>query len=145
MIVAVPLTVIGWAYAVGFMLALVQERGFRQALALRRFTRKVSRLREPFVLIVGYGRTGELLGRAFDAMGRRFVVVDVENGRIDALDLDPNHADVPGLVADARDPSHLGVAGIGNPHCEAVLALTSDDEANLAVTDDGGPAARSCR
>ena len=62
------------------------------------------------------------------------MVLDVENERIDALDLDPYHADVPGLVADARDPSHLGVAGIGNPHCEAVLALTSDDEANLAVT-----------
>ena len=114
--VTIYLTVIGWAYAIGSMLALMQERGFRQARALRRFTRKVSRLREPFVLIVGYGRTGELLGRAFDAMGRRFVVLDVENGRIDALDLDPNHADVPGLVADARDPSHLGVAGIGNLH-----------------------------
>jgi Trk K+ transport system NAD-binding subunit len=132
--ITIYLTVIGWAYAIGSLLALVQDRGFRQALALQHFTRKVSRLREPFLLIVGYGRTGELLGRAFDAMGRRFVVLDVENERIDALDLDPYHADVPGLVADARDPSHLGVAGIGNPHCEAVLALTSDDEANLAVT-----------
>jgi voltage-gated potassium channel len=132
--VTIYLTVIGWAYAIGSLLSLVQDRGFRQALALQHFTRKVSRLREPFLLIVGYGRTGELLGRAFDALGRRFVVLDVESERIDALDLDPYHSDVPGLVADARDPSHLGVAGIGNPHCEAVLALTSDDEANLAVT-----------
>jgi Trk K+ transport system NAD-binding subunit len=128
------LTVIGWAYAIGSLLALVQDRGFRQALALQHFTRKVSRLREPFLLIVGYGRTGELLGRSFDALGRRFVVIDVESERIDALDLDAYHADVPGLVADARDPGHLGVAGLGNSHCEAVLALTNDDEANLAVT-----------
>jgi hypothetical protein len=34
--------------------------GFRQALALQHFTRKVERMREPFLLIVGYGRTGEL-------------------------------------------------------------------------------------
>ncbi|WP_433285270.1 potassium channel family protein [Pseudonocardia sp. CA-142604] len=132
--VTIYLTVIGWAYAIGSLLALLQDRGFRQALALQHFTRKVSRLREPFLLIVGYGRTGELLSRAFDDMGRRFVVIDVESERIDALDLASYHTDVPGLVADARDPSHLGVAGIGNPHCEAVLALTSDDEANLAVT-----------
>ena len=67
-------------------------------------------------------------------MGRRFVVLDGNEDRIDALDLASYHADVPGLVADARNPGHLGVAGLANPQCEAVLALTNDDEANLAVT-----------
>ena len=46
----------------------------------------------------------------------------------------PYHADVPGLVADARDPDHLVVAGLDHAYCEGVLALTNDDEANLAVT-----------
>jgi voltage-gated potassium channel len=132
--VSIYLTVIGWAYAIGSLLALVQDRAFRQALALQHFTRKVSRLREPFLLVAGYGRTGELLGGAFDALGKRFVVLDAAEDRIEALELAAYHADVPGLVADARDPGHLGVAGLGNPHCQAVLALTNDDEANLAVT-----------
>ncbi|MCW0215456.1 MAG: potassium channel family protein [Pseudonocardia sp.] len=132
--VSIYLTVVGWAYAIGSLLALLQDRAFRQALALQHFTRKVARLREPFLLIAGYGRTGELLGRSFDALGRRVVVLDVEPGRIDALELEAYHSDVPGLVADARDPGHLGIAGLGNPRCEAVLALTNDDEANLAVT-----------
>jgi voltage-gated potassium channel len=131
---AIYLTVIGWAYAIGSLLALLQDRAFRQALALQRFTRTVKRLREPFLLVVGHGRTGELLGRSFDDLGRRFVVVDIDGDRVDALELGSYRADVPGLVADARDPGHLGVAGIGNPRCEAVLALTNDDEANLAVT-----------
>jgi Trk K+ transport system NAD-binding subunit len=131
--VSIYLTVIGWAYAIGSLLALVQDRGFRQALALQHFMRTVSRLREPFLLIAGYGRTGELLGEAFDALGKRFVVLDVDEDRIEALELAAHHADVPGLVADARDPGHLGVAGLANPHCEAVLALTDDDEVNLAV------------
>ncbi|MFC4942503.1 potassium channel family protein [Pseudonocardia sp. GCM10023141] len=131
---AIYLTVIGWAYAIGSLLALLQDRAFRQALALQRFSRQVERLREPFLLIVGHGRTGELLGRSFDALGRRFVVIDINSDRIDALELGSYTADVPGLVADARDPGHLGVAGLGNPRCEAVLALTDDDEANLAVT-----------
>jgi voltage-gated potassium channel len=130
---AIYLTVIGWAYAIGSLLALLQDRGFRQALALQHFTRKVKRLREPFFMIVGNGRTGELLCRSFDALGRRVVVIDIADDRIDALELGSYHADVPGLVADGRDPGHLGVAGLRNPQCEAVLALTNDDEANLAV------------
>jgi len=132
--VTIYLTVIGWAYAIGTLLALLQDRAFRDALALRRFTRKVARMREPFLLIAGYGRTGELLGRSFDALGRRFVVLDLSEERINALDLDPYRADVPGLVADARDPGHLGVAGLNLEHCEGVIALTDDDEVNLAVT-----------
>ena len=131
--ISIYLTVVGWAYAIGSLLALLQERGFRQALALQHFTRKVERMREPFLLIVGYGRTGELLARSLDALGRRFVVIDRDDGRIDDLDLDSYDADVPGLVADAGDPGHLAVAGLDLPSCEGVLALTDDDEANLAV------------
>jgi voltage-gated potassium channel len=132
--VTIYLTVIGWAYAIGSLLAMVQDRAFRQALALQHFTRKVARLREPFLLIAGYGETGRLLGRAFDDLGRRFVVIDVAAARIDALDLDSYHADVPGLVGDARNPHHLGVAGLGHRCCEGVLALTDSDEVNLTVT-----------
>jgi voltage-gated potassium channel len=131
---SIYLTVVGWAYAIGSLLALVQDRSFRQALALQHFTRKVERLREPFLLIAGYGRTGELLARSFDALGRRFVVIDRDDGRIDDLYLDAYHADVPGLAGDAGDPGHLGLAGLGHPCCEGVLALTDDDEVNLAVT-----------
>ena len=131
--ISIYLTVVGWAYAIGSLLALVQERSFRQALALQHFRRKVERMREPFLLIAGYGRTGELLARSLDALGRRFVVIDRDGDRIDDLYLDSYHADVPGLVADAGDPEHLAVAGLDHPALEGVLALTEDDEANLAV------------
>jgi voltage-gated potassium channel len=131
--ISIYLTVIGWAYAIGSLLALLQDRSFRSALALQRFTRKVARLAEPFVLVAGYGRAGELLGHSMDALGRRFVVLDTSPERIDGLELESYHADVPGLAADVRDPGHLGVAGLGHVACEAVVALTDDDEANLAV------------
>ena len=74
--ISIYLTVIGWAYAIGSLLSLIQDRAFRNALALQRFTRKVRRLREPFLLFAGYGQTGELLGRSFDALGQQFVVID---------------------------------------------------------------------
>ena len=132
--ISIYLLVIGWAYAIGSMLTLVQDRSFRSALALQRFRRKVRRLREPFLLFAGYGQTGELLGKAFDAMGQQFVVIDSKPERIDSLDLVAFHADVPALAGDVRNPHHLAVAGLDNPYCSGVLALTSDDEVNLHVT-----------
>jgi Trk K+ transport system NAD-binding subunit len=131
--VCIYLTVVGWAYAIGALLARLRDRAFRQALALQRFTRTVARLGEPFVLVAGYGRAGELLGQSMDALGRRFVVLDRAADRIDGLELQSYHADVPGLAADVRDPSYLIAAGLDHPSCEAVVALTDDDEANLAV------------
>lgn len=130
---SIYLTVIGWAYAIGSLLALLQDRSFRDALRIRRFTRKVTHLREPFLLLAGYGQTGRLLGRALDERGRRFVVLDRSEACIEDLDLDPHNADVPALVGDVRDPGHLAAAGLGHPSCEGVVAITDDDQANLAV------------
>jgi voltage-gated potassium channel len=131
--ISIYLLVIGWAYAIGSLLTLIQDRTFRHALGLQRFRRKVRRLREPFLLFAGYGQTGELLGKAFDAMGQQFVVIDSKPERIDSLDLVAYHADVPALAGDVRNPHHLAVAGLDNPYCSGVVALTSDDEVNLHV------------
>ena len=84
--------------------------------------------------MVGYGRAGELLAKAFDALGQQLVVIDESSDRVDALDLGSYHADIPGLVADAANPHHLSAAGLEHPSCAGVLALTNDDETNLAVT-----------
>ena len=109
--ISIYLTVVGWAYAIGSLLALVQDRSFRQALALQHFTRKVRRLREPFLLIAGYGQTGELLGPLARRAGPP-VRGDrpATARRIDDLYLDSYHADVPGLVGDARDPRPPGAS-----------------------------------
>ncbi|WP_111765638.1 potassium channel family protein [Nakamurella deserti] len=131
--VTIYLTVVGWAYAIGSLLTLLQDRAFRQALATRRVVRQVARMREPFLLLAGYGRTGELLGRAFDALGQQLVVIDKDPDRIDALNLAAFRATAPGLAADARNPHHLGLTGLDHPYCTGVLALTDDDEANLAI------------
>ena len=130
--ISIYLTVIGWAYAIGSLLALLQDRAFRQALAMQRFTRKVARLREPFLLIAGYGRTGELLGHSFDALGRQFVVIDrTRSGSTPRPGRLPRRRARP----DRRRPRPRAPRrrGTGPPSCEAVVALTDDDEANLAV------------
>ncbi len=132
-IVTIYLSVVAWAYAIGSVLALLQDRGFREALNLQRFERKVRGLREPFLIVAGFGQAGEVVARSLDRIDRRMVVLDLEPTRIDALDLAAFRSDVPGLCADASNPNELRRAGLDNPHCAGVIALTNDDEANLAI------------
>ena len=103
-VATIYLTVIGWAYALGSLLALIQDKAFRQALRLQRFSRAVSHLSEPFLLIAGYGRTGELLARSFDGLARQVVILDASETRIEALDMDTYQVDIPALAGDARNP-----------------------------------------
>lgn len=130
---SIYVSVVTWAYAIGVMLAQLQDPGFKRTVAMQRFRRRVARVNEPFWLMVGFGQTGELLGSWLDALGRRFVAIDLQQDRILALELGTFQSDVPGLVADARDPNMLTLAGLRHPTCQGVLALTDDDEANLAV------------
>ncbi len=131
--VCIYLAVIGWAYLIGSLLALLQDKAFRHAVTTTRFGRSVRRLREPFYLVCGYGETGSLLCRALDHNGLRFVVIDIAEERVDELELADYLIDPPALRADARMPETLLLAGLRHPSCLGVIALTSDDTANLAV------------
>lgn len=130
---SIYVTVIGWAYAIGTLLSLLQDRSFRQALARQRFSRRVKRIGEPFWLIAGHGSAGEIITIRLDQLGRRCVVVDLDETRIDLLELGSYRADVPGLADDASNPQILEMAGLHSPQCAGVLALTDDEEANLAI------------
>jgi len=130
---SIYVSVVTWAYAIGTMLAQLQDPGFKRTMAMQRFRRRVGRIREPFWLMVGFGQTGELLGSWIDALGHRFVAIDLLPERITAAELGAFQADVPALAADARDPTVLTLAGLRQSFCQGVLALTDDDEANLAV------------
>lgn len=126
-------SVVVWAYAIGALLALIQDQAFRGALARQSFVRRVRRLRRPFLILVGYGQMGRAAAEALDALGRSCVVVASSQESIDALIGAQLSSDIPGLVGDARDPGVLGLAGLGSKYCAGVLALTDDDAANLSI------------
>lgn len=126
-------TVISWFYAIGKIITLAQDPGLRQTVTLARFARVVRRLHEPFYIVCGYGETGSLLVGALDHKGIRAVTIDISPERISELELQDYQAPVPGLCADAKLPETLLLAGIRHPMCGGVAALTSDDQANLAV------------
>ncbi len=127
------LSVVGWTYAVLTLLALFQDQAFADALARARFGRRVRRLHEPFYVICGCGDTGHLITRSLDQLGTRFVIVELDEARITELELEDFRSDTPTLVGDARRPQNLILAGIGHPQCRGVVALTDDEQANLAV------------
>lgn len=126
-------SVIGWAYAIGSLFALTQDQGFREAVLVQQLRRKVRRLDEPFLVVAGYGQAGRLVCRALDDARRRFVVVDHSRGNIESLEAHQLSVEAPALEADAANPAVLGLVGLGHRHCEGVLALTDDDEDNLAI------------
>lgn len=132
MTVCIFASVFAWAHALGQMFSLMQESGFRKALAIQRFRRKVLAMREPFVIIAGFGQAGRTLAVALDHVGHRLVVVDPDPDRIDVLTSDQLEADAPALAEDPRNPGILGLAGLGHPMCEGLLVMTDSDESNLA-------------
>ncbi len=125
--------VVCWAVMIAAIVSMVQEEMFQEAWATQRFRRRVARLREDFVILAGYGETGKQVAAELDASGRRVVVLDARQQRIDRLGVDQLHADAPGLAANAALPGVLGLAGLASKHCRGILALTSSDDTNLAI------------
>ncbi len=130
---SIYLTVIPWFYAIGKIITLFQDSGLRQAFVTSRFARAVNLLHEPFYVVCGYGETGSLLVKALDRNELRVVVVEIQQDRINELELEDYQFDIPNLCADARLPETLLRAGLENPMCQGVAALTNDDHVNLAI------------
>lgn len=130
---SIYLLVVSWAYAIGAFFSLLQDTAFQDALAAQRFRRRVRRLVDPFFIVAGYGQAGRLVGAALDHDERRFVVVDHKESSVQAVAVEQLSFDVPAIEGDSSIPAVLGAAGLGHPECAGVLALTHDDEANLAV------------
>ena len=128
------MTVIGWAYTLGTAFSLLADRNLQQAIAMMRFTRAVRRMSDPFYLVCGYGETGRLICQALDRRDLRMVVVDINETRAGEIDLSDYAADVPALAADASNPDILQQAGLTHPGCVGVIAITNDDNANLAIS-----------
>jgi voltage-gated potassium channel len=126
-------SVVAWAYLLASVLALARDPAFRAARVASRVRRQVHRLTEPFYLICGFGETGMLVARALDRLGYRFALVDIDPARVEEAELADFAQDPPALTADARIPENLVALGLKRDQCRGVLALTNDDQANLAV------------
>ena len=128
------MSVAGWAYTLGTVFALLADHNLQHAIAQMRFRRTVFHLGDPFYLVCGYGETGRLICQALDQRGFRMVVVEANETHVGEIDLSDYTADIPALAADASNPDILRQAGLTHPNCVGVIAVTNDDDANLAIS-----------
>ena len=132
-ILSLYMTVIAWIYAIGTLLALVQDEALRNAIVERRFARTVGNIHEPFYLICGYGDTGSALVATLEKRLMRSAVIEIKPERINMLTMENYPVYVPKLCADASKPNHLVEGGLKNPHCAGVVAITDDSFVNLHI------------
>lgn len=131
---SIYLSVVAWFYAIGAIISLFQEQSLKQAIRTTKFQYAVNNLHEPFYLICGYGETGRELVQALDKNELRVVVLEIQQERVQALEMTDHQFHIPHLCIDAKLPEVLLYGGLQNPMCQGVAALTNDDHANLAIS-----------
>ncbi len=131
--ICIYIGVVAWLYAIGSFIRLVQHPELLIAIAERSFARHVSKISEPFIIICGFGDTGSLLARGLSDNYRVAVIIDSDKERFNALRLRDYRVKMHGLCADSSVPKHLLDAGITRNRCQALVALTRDDDTNLKI------------
>lgn len=127
------ITVFTWLYAIGSILSIMNDKEFRRVLAFSAFSRQVRKIREPFYLICGFGDTGTLLVRELASRDIACSVIDIDEARVHALEIEGLPINTPGLCADVNEAEALMAAGLRDRHCQGVVAVTNSDSTNLKV------------
>jgi len=127
------MTVIAWLFAIGNILALVQNPIFKKALSENRFKNQVNKIHEPFYLVCGLGETGYEVVKALTNEHYRVVVIETDQESLLESNIYDLQEFVPHLIADASVPKYLQLAGISKKQCKGVIAATASDETNLKV------------
>lgn len=124
---------IAWLYAIGSIIGLVQNPHFTRAVNEHSFARSVRRMKDPFVIVCGFGDTGSLLARGLSDHHLRATVLDRDPERIKAFAVRDYRVRMLGLCAHPDVPRHLIDAGVREPECRAVVALTNEEDANRQI------------
>ena len=130
---AIYLSVIGWAYTLGSVVALANDAPFRTMLARGIFNWRARGMAEPFYVLCGYGESGAGLAHALDQMGNRMVIVDRSAERTARVTVQDYATPPLTLTADARLADVLDDCGIRSPFCLGLIALAGDDGVNQAI------------
>ncbi len=131
--VAIYLTVIGWFYAIGTIVALIQDDALKKAIAVNKFSKQVLGLVEDFYIILGYNRITKDIINFASKSNVRFVVIDKNELKIEELVLEDFYPFVPSIVGDATNQYILKLAGINQKNCKGVISLFEDDAKNMQI------------
>ncbi len=130
---SIYINVIGWFYAIGTIVALVQDKKLLAELKITKFSKKVKSLKEPFVIILGYNHTTKDLIKRLSQDGKRVVVIDKNQEKIDELELENFIPEVYAIEGDITKPEILRLAGIKKKYCKALITLFENDFKNTKI------------
>ncbi len=130
---SIYIAVIGWFYAIGALVALIQDQKLISELHLAKFSRKIKSLKEPFVIILGYNNTTKELIRHLNEDGKRIVIIDKSQEKIEELELENFMPEVYALKANVNSPDTLKLAGITKRNCKATVTLFDNDFKNTKI------------
>ena len=126
-------TVPAWFYAIGKVIALLQDPTFQHALSESRFARQVAKQRRRFCIVCGFGEAGQRLVHLLLNAGYQCIVIDKDPVRISRMALDPVMHSVLAINGDAFSVELLLKSGIQSPYCRAVIAITDSEAVNIKV------------
>ena len=127
------LSVVGWAYTLGSVVALGNDTNFRMMLVRGIFRWRARGMAEPFYILCGYGQSGARLARALDRMGNHLVILDPSGERLARATIQDFATPPLTLAADGRLADVLEDSGIHSPHCLGLIALSGEDGTNQAI------------
>ena len=128
------LTVIGWFYGIGTIVALIQDEVLHKEMVKSKFAKAVRNMNEPFILIFGYNSVTKALIRKLNQLEMRMVVIDRNQQAIDALRLENYHPLIPAFSGDVFDPKMLEMAGIRKKNCRTAVILFEDEQKNTRAS-----------
>lgn len=132
-VVTIALIVLGSGtllYFISSLTALIVEGDLQGILRRRSMERAISKLSN-HVIVCGSGTTGRHIATELKAVGVPFVVVDIDQQRLDELTEEFNEG-LLYVAGDATDDHVLELAGI--ERARGVISALNDNKANLFVT-----------
>ena len=132
--ISIYLTVLGWFYSIGSLLALFRDNLFIQELEKAKFLRQIKNLNEKFIVVLGYNQiTRKIITKALN-QGLRTVVITKDKMEINHLLLENFTPTVPVLFSETYSVKVLEAAGLNKRNCKAIVSLLEDDALNLKIT-----------
>ncbi len=130
---SIYISVIGWFYAIGALVTLIQDKNLILELNVAKFNKKIKNLKEHFVIILGYNHATRELIKHLIEDGKRVVVLDKSQDKIDELELEHFVPEVYALKANVESPDILRLGGIKKRNCKAVITLFDNDFKNTKI------------
>ncbi len=127
------LTVIGWFYGIGTIVALIQDKTLIEELVRAAFKKSIKNISGKYVLVLGYNNVTKEIIERLNGQEHRIVVIDKEENKINALDLEGHHPSIPTLKGDVTQIETLKFAGIESEKCGWVVSLLDDETKNVKI------------